>query len=122
MKRGAAMNNGFAVYFEIVTDESAEHGAAAETGTVETGLSLRDASALVDGPALCDSSPVLPGARVRWLVFFEHGNGSRREIEKGERETRTLAMPDGITAASSQRVARLFHAYGLRPRVADGAP
>lgn len=94
------------VTYEIVTPESAEHGDAAERGFVSEGeSSLRYALELAAGPyarppALAADSWPITGA-IRWLDF-DHGEDS----SNGARLTRSLHIPEHITAASRLRLAR----------------
>ena len=107
---------GFSVSFEIVTPGSAEAGDVAERGMVEDGLTLREALQLCQrGPCEPDSSPVRPGERVRWLTFCRFGEGDARGYgwRTGATESRSLHIPASMTAATSQRIARLVGAQGI---------
>lgn len=98
----------FNVTYEIVTPESAEHGDAAERGFISEGVSLRDAFAdlnatrtnQVDGIEAieADSSPCVAP---RWITVY---NGT--EFRTGATESRSLHIPDNVTAASARRIAR----------------
>lgn len=95
---------GFSVSFETVTPESAETGDAAERGMIADGLTLRDALQLCQqGACEPNSTPLRPGGRVRWITFHEFGSDWRT----GATESRSLHIPPSVTAATSQRIARL---------------
>lgn len=99
----------FAITYEIVTPESAEHGDADERGYIIEDTDLRDAIQLlhrtrtnrVDGVSAIepDSSPCV---RPRWVTLT---NGM--EFETGAVESRSLHIPDTVTASSARRIARL---------------
>ncbi len=99
----------FAVTFEIVTEESAEHGEADERGYICTGETLREAikdvcrtrTNLVGGctGVETDSSPC---TRPRWVTVYND-----MEFETGAYECRALHIPETVTAASARRIARL---------------
>jgi len=101
----------FNVTFEIVTPESAEHGDAAECGFIARGLRLREALGAVTGTRTSRAGGVIcieadngkPDASSRWLTVY---NGM--EFETGAFENRSLHIPDSVTGASRQRIARLF--------------
>jgi hypothetical protein len=100
----------FAVTFEIVTPESAEHGDAEERGHIEESASLRDAvKALhatrtnrVDGIESIQTDGQNESVTIR--------NGM--EFETGANESRTLHIPGAVTHATAARIVRL--AYGQR--------
>lgn len=97
----------FTVTYEIVTPESAEFGEADESGTVDTGLSFRDAiqevnrtrTNMVDGCSVENCG--------RWWTVV---NGM--EFETGAQESRSLHPEGNITDASRGRISRLM---GARP-------
>ena len=107
----------FHVSYDIVTYESAEHGDAESRGFVTPGgwhfeltaehhgdamapiledqaLSLREAIGLM---GCCEDSG----------TWFTECDG-RQNFQTGAVETRSLHCPDGITAASYERIARLL--------------
>jgi hypothetical protein len=100
----------FSVTYEIVTQESAEDGEAEEMGFISQGVSLRDAiddvtrtrTNAVDGVSAieCDTSHV---QAARWVTIV---NGM--EFETGAYESRSLHMPESLTAATRVRIARLL--------------
>jgi hypothetical protein len=99
----------FNITYEITTEESSQHGDCEERGYVVQGVSLREAidtvrstrTNLVDGVECieCDESPV---RYPRWVTVT---NGM--EYETGSCESRSLHMPDHLTAATRRRIARL---------------
>ena len=102
----------FSVTYEIVTQESAEHGDAEERGYICEDSDLRSAltelhetrTSLVGGVECveCDSYPT---TAPRWITVQ---NGM--EYETGAQESRSLHLPAGITPASARRIARLVGA------------
>lgn len=102
----------FRVTYEIVTPESAEHGDVADSGfltaqgwrvealigkpTPGVNMTLREAANLV---GCCEDAG-------SWLIETD----GRDKYATGEHEWRSLHPPDNITAASYERVARLFGA------------
>ena len=102
----------FSVTYEIVTQESAEHGDAEERGYICEDSDLRSAltelhetrTSRVDGVECidCDSYPT---TAPRWITVT---NGM--EYETGAQESRSLHLPAGITPASARRIARLVGA------------
>lgn len=102
----------YSVTYEIVTAESAESGNADERGDIDTGVTLREAFNLVnhtrtsrvDGVMAVESdcSP-MRGQRVGFVTVI---NGT--EYETGAQESRSLHIPESVTAASSRRIARLL--------------
>lgn len=96
----------FNITFEIVTHESAEHGEAAESGFVGTGLTLREAADALRGWGWAHSANVWPlgdGSSIRWLTF-----GGEGFDQHGECESRSLHIVGRVTASSRLRIARLF--------------
>lgn len=99
----------FAVTYEIVTPESAEHGDAEERGYVCEDSDLRSAlrdvydTRTYDGSGIssidCDS---YPATAPRWVTVC---NGM--EWTTGAQESRSLHLPASITPASARRIARL---------------
>jgi hypothetical protein len=103
----------FNVTYEIVTQESAEHGEADERGYIAENVSFRDAvaelnatrTARVDGQNGIQADCCFPGIP-RWVTVT---NGM--EFETGAYESRTLHIPDHVTPASAMRIARYLGAY-----------
>jgi hypothetical protein len=104
----------FSITYDIVTEESAEHGDYVDYGFIDTNLTLRDAIKLVfqtrtnavDGVTSieCDSCPAV---NPRWVTVT---NGM--EFETGDYESRSLHMPDSLSPATRRRIAKLMGAYG----------
>lgn len=121
--------NRFTITYDIVTEESAEHGDFAYNGYVTRDgntprkrnyipknpktWSLRGALAFLQEHSFegvqCDSCPWNESNPPRWISFV--GN-----LENGESVSFSLhpAKRDGVSGASMCRVARLFGAYGGR--------
>ena len=100
----------FAVTYEIVTEESTADGDAAERGYVCEGVTLREAIDAFTGTRTnrVDSSSGIEANEypVRAPRWFTINNGM--EYETGEYESRSLHIPEGVTAASRRRIARLL--------------
>ena len=95
----------FNVTYEMVTDESAEHGEAADMGFLAESVSLREAIDSLDygaGDLEANESPVTDP---RWITAYDNW-------EQGETVNRSLHFPDNMTAASKLRVCRLLGVYG----------
>lgn len=101
------MNRAFAVTYEIVTIESAEHGETADAGFISCDVSLREAMADVfeTRTSLCDGVECVEAGGLNWITVY---NGM--EFETGARETRKLHFPENITEASKRRICRLMGA------------
>ena len=102
----------FNVTYEIVTPESAENGDVDESGFIAENVSLRDALALVSetrtsrvGGVECSECDSSPCSHPRWITVM---NGM--EFETGAQESRSLHIPDGVTASTARRIARLMGA------------
>ena len=103
------MKNIFSVTYEIVTAESAEQGDVDERGVVCQGASLREAVDSVQQTRTahcggveaveCDSSP---RTRPHWVTVI---NGM--EYRTGAQESRSLHIPESVSASSARRIARL---------------
>lgn len=102
--------NQFSVTYEIVTQESAEDNAAEKRGFICECSNLRDAIAdlcatrtnEVDGIVAIESDEY-PVRSPRSITVT---NGM--EYRTGAQESRSLHLPDGLTAASRVRIARLL--------------
>jgi len=100
----------FAVTYEIVTEESAQHGDAAARGYLLEDCTLREAvDTLGAGHIEADSYPVTLATAPRWFTCY-HGIDYRT----GNDESRALHVPDSVTAASRLRLARLLRCYGVQ--------
>jgi len=100
----------FNVTYEIVTPESAENGEAEETGFIAQDVSFREAFDMVreTRTSLCDGVVCIEGSdscidHARWFTVT---NGM--EFETGAHESRSLHVPDHVTAASRRRIARIM--------------
>ena len=105
----------FNVVSEIVDPESSVDGApdVERIDEYPDGCSLRDAidtvrqtrTSACDGveSVETDTWPIRTGDRVRWITI---NNGA--EFETGCMESRTLFIPDSVSASSSRRIARLL--------------
>lgn len=104
------MRRDFRVTYEIVTQESAEHGEADERGFISEGENLREAIADARGTRTCHCDGVLSveadeyPMRAPRSVTISNG----MEFLTGAYENRSLHIPDGITSASRRRIARLL--------------
>lgn len=108
----------FSVSYEVITAESAAAGDIAKQGMVDSGLTLREAIGLcARGPCEANVSPE-PGARVRWVTFYQFDKAQALGFGVCEDATqsRSLHIPDAVTASSSRRIARLLHAHGWANR------
>lgn len=95
--------------YDVTYEIGSEDGDVAESGFVARGLTLREAVACVADTRTrhvggveaieCDSSPP---ADPRWITVY---NGS--EYYTGARESRSLHMPDCLTASTRGRIARI---------------
>lgn len=102
----------FNVTFEVVTDESAEESDYDESGFISQNVGLRDAlddvsatrTSGCDG-VLCIEPSCSDIGQARWITV---NNGM--EYETGDYESRSLHIPDHVTAASRRRIARLMGA------------
>lgn len=102
----------FNVTYEIVTPESAEYGVAEFCGFVAEGVSLREAIGAVFGTRTSRVGGVVaieanefPMMAPRWVTVHND-----TEFETGAQESRSLHIPDSVTASSRCRIARLMGA------------
>ena len=104
----------FGVTYDLVTEESAEHGEAAEQGWIETGATLRDAirelhkTRTVEVDGVTDINTEVRYRHPHWLArpcSITVVNGP--EFRTGAQESRALHIPDTVTNASACRIARL---------------
>lgn len=108
------MTNAWNVTYEIVTEESAMQGDAAERGFVIEGVSFRDAWGAwsrIGGHVEANTCPVSLEWPPEWLTVY-----GDTDFRTGEAESRGLHFPDHITASSRLRVARLARCYGVEGR------
>lgn len=103
------MNTKLDVSFEIITQESAREGEAAECGWIVIGANLRAAleAFRATRTSKCDGITGIeadswPCIRPRWITVT---NGM--EFETGAVECRSLHIPKTVTTSSARRIARL---------------
>lgn len=97
------MRNNWNVTFEIVTQESAEHGDAEERGFEAEGVSFREAIQCFGDYAEQAGSWPIDGS-VRW--FDGPTIEDRAHFERGEDRRLSLHIPEQITPSSRIRLAR----------------
>jgi hypothetical protein len=108
------MNTGFSVTFEIVTQESAEHGCIADAGYEwPSPCSLRDAieTVLETRTCHCDGIESIEPSdsdigQARWITVY---NGM--EFLTGAQESRSLHLPENLTPSTRKRIFRLLTNY-----------
>lgn len=99
------LTQGFSVTYEIVTQESAEYGDAAERGFHAENVSFRQAmSDIPQGHIEANCYPIDGG--VRWFTSYGETDCY------GETESISLHLPDNITPSSRLRIARYLECYG----------
>jgi hypothetical protein len=107
------------VTYDIVTEESAEHGDAAERGFVLPGgwhIELPDGVVGQEAGKVMDECAIdLREALNLISCVYDGGSGlyetdPRQDYVTGAEETRALHLPDNITPASYARVLRLLKA------------
>lgn len=94
----------FDITYEIVTEESAEHGEAEESGFHYEDVSLREAYDFLrwEGDSYREPSERLPHAR--WITF---GNGP--DMHDGSYTSYSLHFPAHMTPSTRARIAKLFN-------------
>ena len=97
----------FNVTYEIVTEESAEHGDADERGFISQDVSLRQAleDVFKTRTSHCDGITGIEDNNGAWFTVY---NGM--EFLTGAHESRSIHMPDNITGSSISRIAKLMGA------------
>jgi hypothetical protein len=102
----------FNVTYEIVAPESASKGELEERGFIAVNVSLRDAVRYVQETRTnavsgveCIETDSCPAESPRWVTVT---NGM--EYLTGAQESRSLHIPENVTAASARRIARLVGA------------
>lgn len=99
----------FSVTYEVITEESAEHGEADEYGYEIEGESLRDCWEFLrwqGGHCEANCSDI---TQATWLSFY-----CDADCMTGETKNFGLHFPAKLTGASRKRIAKLFGCYGLR--------
>ena len=99
----------FDVAYEIVTDESAEHGEAETHGLIGT-FSLRVAISELFATRTCHVGGIVAIetsdsdiGQARWISVY-----NAREFLTGAQESRSLHFPETLTASSRRRLVRLL--------------
>lgn len=101
----------FNVHFEVITDESAEHGEPERLGTLATAVSLRDALEMIrqDASSHCALEAIEPSespvtSRNAWINVM-YG----RDWITGEFQNYSLHSEQGISPASMRRLVKLLN-------------
>lgn len=102
----------FNVTYEIVTQESAEYGDAAERGYIAENVSFRDAVRYLEVAGCPEADSCYP-AVPRWITTQDD-----TYYGTGEVESRSLHIPRTTTASSAIRIARYLGAYTYARKVA----
>jgi hypothetical protein len=102
--------NIFDVTYEIITQESAEHGDAEECGYISEAVTLREAFKSVNDTRTCrvDGVQTIEAnehqvVSPRWLTVY---NGM--EYETGAHENRSIHFPESCTPSTRRRIASLL--------------
>lgn len=117
------MSKLFSITYEIVTDESAEHGEYEEAGFYLEDLSFSEAWSYLRnlGAMGChceaDSYPISVKCPPSWLSFQD----VETDYTTGEVTSYALHIPDNVTPSSRIRIAKAFGCYGLTSRKMIGA-
>lgn len=99
----------FSITYEIVTEESAEHGEAEESGFEAENITLREAYDIlrwIGGHCEASDSNLGPYS---WLSFF-----CAADPYTGETKNYGLHFPRNLTNATRHRIAKLFRCYGFK--------
>ena len=102
---------GFDVTYEIITEESAEDGEAADDGFIAENVSLREAIDLVGSTDSCHcerSGIEASDSRedhAQWVTVYNSASW-----QNGETENRSLHIPRHVTPSSRRRIVRLIKA------------
>lgn len=101
------------VTYDVVTPESAEHGEADESGFVMENepVSFRDLVAMLRGGE-ASSQPAQGSAR-EWVTHYDWNHGTRRHIEEGAEESRSVHFSRSNPARKARYWALAFRAAGL---------
>lgn len=119
----------FRLTFEVVTEKSAEDGDVARQGFVPRTLSIPSRSYMPKNPALfglreavsflkdresagpveADCCPLSLQRPPRWFTY-----GGSLDWHTGERLSISMHLPNGVSAHSAMRIARLLDCYGVR--------
>ena len=101
----------FAISYETVTPESAEHGDADERGCILEAGTLRDVwETLRNAGAIgCYvEADTYPAHNPRWFTFYDVSE----DYATGAVTSYGVHLPPAVSPASRRRLARLFGCYG----------
>lgn len=99
----------FNITYEIVTEESAEHGEAYEIGFHAESITLREAHDILRWfGGHCEASDSTLGPHT-WLSFY-----CEMDPMTGETTNYGLHFPRNLTGSTRRRIARLFRCYGVK--------
>lgn len=102
------------VTYDRVTEESAREGGYADSGFLLEGAPLRDSIETFTERADTIEANVYPlgdGSSIRWFTAYPSPGDLGPE---GESETRSLHIPECVSAPSRLRLARMLGCYGVR--------
>lgn len=102
------------VTFERVTPESAEYGDADSRGFIAEDVSFREAIEAWDYYGCLVEANCMPVSSPRWFTAYETNSGTTDSFETGATGSQSLHVPEQITEASRQRLARLVDCYGAK--------
>ena len=100
----------FSVTYEVIDEESAEIGEAADSGFEAEDISLRDALSLIGGCEGGVEANECPVRNPRWFTFYKQN----KDYSTGEVTNMSLHLPDSLTRSTRMRIARLVRCYGIR--------
>lgn len=95
----------FSITYEIITEESAEHGEPEETGFELEDISLREAHEFLRWTGGYCETNCSDARQATWISFY-----CEPDYMTGETKNYALHIPKSATAASRARIARLFKA------------
>jgi len=96
----------YSVTYEIITEESAEHGDAEERGFISEGVSLRDAiDDLMSVSADVSCIEANDSYDPYWVTFCY-----AMHFATGDYENRSLHLPRNLSLATRKRIVRLLGA------------
>ncbi len=102
---------GFNISYDIVTPESAEAGCTEDSGMHAEGLTFREAMDELRWHRGCEvEADSYPLQRPRWFTFI----AADTDYATGAVTSYSLHIPEHITEASRQRIARIVGCYGAR--------
>lgn len=95
----------FYVTYEIITEESAEHGEPEETGFELENVTLREAYDFLRWQGGYCEPNCSDTKQATWLNFY-----CESDFRTGETKNYAVHMPRNATSATRARIARLFKA------------